>query len=214
MDAVNTTATGVNAGTLAFSAPEEIAVRKAGKKLSHREQQAADVYHVGLTMLGAMAPDYFDFCRRLLSLITGDLVAASTVDDDALCIALLATVAVTDALREILSGMLATHPEVRCKMDLIDMGPDHAVGHPEALGQPADRSNASAECPSCLTDRTRVDSKGLHVSASEEGVEYNGVIAEPLRPCRLLGHRVQTPSAITKSIDGSRPDQHAIWGLR
>ncbi|KAG9392353.1 hypothetical protein J8273_5343 [Carpediemonas membranifera] len=113
MDAVNATATGVNIGTLAFSAPEEIAARKAGKKLSHREQQAADVYHAGLTMLGAMAPDYFDFNHRLLSLITSDLAAASTVNDDQLCTALLATVAVPDALREVLSGMLATHPEAR-----------------------------------------------------------------------------------------------------
>ncbi|KAG9392364.1 Protein kinase domain [Carpediemonas membranifera] len=113
MDAVNATATGVNIGTLAFSAPEEIAARKAGKKLSHREQQAADVYHAGLTTLGAMAPDYFDFNHRLLSLITSDLAAASTVNDDQLCTALLAAVAVPDALREVLSGMLATHPEAR-----------------------------------------------------------------------------------------------------
>ncbi|KAG9397482.1 Protein kinase domain [Carpediemonas membranifera] len=84
MDAVNATATGVNIGTLAFSAPEEIAARKAGKKLKHREQQAAD-----------------------------DLLESSTANDDTLCAALLATVAVPDALRDVLSGMLATHPEAR-----------------------------------------------------------------------------------------------------
>ncbi|KAG9397021.1 Protein kinase domain [Carpediemonas membranifera] len=113
MDAVNMTATGVNMGTLAFSAPEEIAARTAGKKLKHREHQAADVYHAGLTMLGAMAPDYPAFCQMLLSLITSDLAAASTVNEDSLCTALLATVAVPDALCEVLSGMLATHPEAR-----------------------------------------------------------------------------------------------------
>ncbi|KAG9397194.1 hypothetical protein J8273_1103 [Carpediemonas membranifera] len=118
MDAVNMTATGVNIGTLAFSAPEEIAARKARKKLKHREQQAADVYHAGLTMLGAMAPDYFDFCQRLLNLITSDLASASTDNDDSLCIALLDTVTVPDALCDVLSGMLATHPEARWSVRL------------------------------------------------------------------------------------------------
>ncbi|KAG9397476.1 Protein kinase domain [Carpediemonas membranifera] len=114
MDAVNATATGVNIGTLAFSAPEEIAARKAGKKLKHREQQAADVYHAGLTMLALMTKDYTDFCRDILSLSNNrDLLESSTANDDTLCAALLATVAVPDALRDVLSGMLATHPEAR-----------------------------------------------------------------------------------------------------
>ncbi|KAG9393660.1 hypothetical protein J8273_4779 [Carpediemonas membranifera] len=114
MDAVNATATGVNIGTLAFSAPEEIAARNAGKKLKHREQQAADVYHAGLTMLALMTKDYTDFCRDILSLSNNrDLLESSTANDDTLCAALLATVAVPDALRDVLSGMLATHPEAR-----------------------------------------------------------------------------------------------------
>ncbi|KAG9391856.1 Protein kinase domain [Carpediemonas membranifera] len=113
MDAVNMTATGVNIGTLAFSAPEEIAARNSGKKLSHREQQAADVYHAGLTMLGAMAPDYPAFCQQLLALLMGTLKEFSTVNEDKLCDALLATVAVPQALREVLCGMLATHLEAR-----------------------------------------------------------------------------------------------------
>ncbi|KAG9396441.1 RhoGEF domain [Carpediemonas membranifera] len=114
MDAVNATATEVNIGTLAFSAPEEIAARNAGRKLSHREQQAADVYHAGLTMLAVMASDYATFCLALLSHSNNkDLADASTVDDDALCDALMKTVTVPDALRDLLSGMLATHPEAR-----------------------------------------------------------------------------------------------------
>ncbi|KAG9394798.1 Protein kinase domain [Carpediemonas membranifera] len=104
MDAVNATA-------LAFCAPEEVKMRK-NLKLRHREQQAADVYHAGMTTLALMAMDYTDFCRDILSLSCNkDLLESSTVNDDQLCTALLATVAVPDALREVLSGMLATHPE-------------------------------------------------------------------------------------------------------
>ncbi|KAG9397628.1 Protein kinase domain [Carpediemonas membranifera] len=113
-DAVNTTATGVNIGTLAFSAPEEIAARNAGKKLSHREQQAADVYHAGLTTLALMTTEYTDFCRDILSLSNNKaLLESSTANHDNLCAALLASVTVPDALRDVLSGMLATHPEAR-----------------------------------------------------------------------------------------------------
>ncbi|KAG9397597.1 Serine/threonine-protein kinase [Carpediemonas membranifera] len=114
MDAVNATATGVNIGTLAFSAPEEIAARNAGKKLSHREQQAADVYHAGLTTLALMTTEYTDFCRDILSLSNNKaLLESSTANHDNLCAALLASVTVPDALRDVLSGMLATHPEAR-----------------------------------------------------------------------------------------------------
>ncbi|KAG9396310.1 Protein kinase domain [Carpediemonas membranifera] len=116
MDAVNATATatGFNIGTLAYSSPEENAARLARVKMTHRESEATDVYHAGLTMLAVMASDYATFCLALLSHSNNkDLADASTVDDDALCDALMKTVTVPDALRDVLSGMLATHPEAR-----------------------------------------------------------------------------------------------------